>query len=83
VTPYRVLDVHTTATLIPARGTDSAVARLATKFVVTAATQRPCPELYSQAGVTAEDIAEVIAFALIRPRHLAINEILLRPAVQA
>ncbi|WP_206341145.1 hypothetical protein [Streptomyces ureilyticus] len=29
-----------------------------------------------------EEITEVIAFALSRPRHLAINEILLRPADQ-
>jgi NADP-dependent 3-hydroxy acid dehydrogenase YdfG len=40
-------------------------------------------EMYSEATVTADDIAEVIVFALSRPRHLAINEILLRPATQA
>lgn len=40
-------------------------------------------EMYSQATVTAADVAEVIAFALSRPRHLAINEILLRPSTQA
>lgn len=39
-------------------------------------------EMYSHAEVTADDIAEVIAFAVSRPRHLAINEILLRPAAQ-
>lgn len=39
--------------------------------------------MYDEAEVTASDIAEVIAFALSRPRHLAINEILLRPAGQA
>jgi NADP-dependent 3-hydroxy acid dehydrogenase YdfG len=39
-------------------------------------------KLYGQAEVTAEDIAEVIAFTLSRPRRLAINEILLRPAGQ-
>lgn len=39
--------------------------------------------LYDKAEVTAADIAEVIAFTLSRPRHLAINEILLRPAGQA
>ena len=38
--------------------------------------------MYDQAEVTAADIAEVIAFTLSRPRHLAINEILLRPAAQ-
>lgn len=40
-------------------------------------------DAYSYATVTAEDIAEIIAFALERPRHLAINEILVRPANQA
>jgi NADP-dependent 3-hydroxy acid dehydrogenase YdfG len=39
-------------------------------------------DMYSQATVTAQDVAEVIAFALSRPRHLAINEILLRPSTQ-
>lgn len=39
-------------------------------------------QMYDQATVTAEDVAEVIAFALSRPRHLALNEILLRPSTQ-
>ncbi|MFF2030399.1 hypothetical protein [Arthrobacter sp. NPDC058192] len=39
-------------------------------------------EMYSEATVTAGDVAEVIAFAVQRPKHLAINEILLRPAAQ-
>jgi NADP-dependent 3-hydroxy acid dehydrogenase YdfG len=39
-------------------------------------------QLYDKAEVTADDIAEVIAFVLSRPRRLAINEILLRPAGQ-
>jgi NADP-dependent 3-hydroxy acid dehydrogenase YdfG len=38
--------------------------------------------MYSTAEVTAGDVAEVIASTLSRPRHLAINEILLRPAGQ-
>jgi NADP-dependent 3-hydroxy acid dehydrogenase YdfG len=38
--------------------------------------------MYSHAAVTAHDIAEIIAFALSRPRHLAINEVLLRPVGQ-
>jgi NADP-dependent 3-hydroxy acid dehydrogenase YdfG len=45
-------------------------------------TRQGVRELYSHAEVTADDIAEVIAFTLSRPRHLAINEILLRPAGQ-
>lgn len=39
--------------------------------------------MYDQAEVTADDIAEVIAFTLSRPRRLAINEVLLRPAAQS
>lgn len=46
------------------------------------ATRQGAQQLYAVAQVTAEDIAEVITFALQRPRHLAINEILLRPAGQ-
>ncbi|GAB2723842.1 SDR family oxidoreductase [Arthrobacter bambusae] len=46
-------------------------------------TRQGAEALYSQVTVTAEDIAEVIAFAVNRPRHLSINEILLRPAGQA
>jgi NADP-dependent 3-hydroxy acid dehydrogenase YdfG len=45
-------------------------------------TRRSVEQLYGQAEVTADDIAEVIAFTLSRPRHLAINEVLLRPAGQ-
>ena len=46
------------------------------------ATRAGAEQLYSQVTVTAEDIADVIAFAVERPRHLAINEILLRPSNQ-
>jgi NADP-dependent 3-hydroxy acid dehydrogenase YdfG len=35
--------------------------------------------LYDGAEVTAEDVAEILAFTLSRPRRLVINEILLRP----
>lgn len=45
-------------------------------------TREGVQQLYSTAEVTAEDVAEVIAFVLSRPRHLAINEVLLRPAGQ-
>ncbi|WP_326759011.1 SDR family oxidoreductase [Streptomyces phaeochromogenes] len=46
------------------------------------ATRQGVQQAYDIATVTAEDIAEVITFTLQRPRHLAINEILLRPADQ-
>lgn len=37
---------------------------------------------YDAATVKPEEIAEIIAFVLARPRHLAINEVLVRPADQ-
>jgi len=46
------------------------------------ATRLGVEQLYSQVTITAEDIAEVIAFCVNRPKHLAIHEILLRPANQ-
>jgi NADP-dependent 3-hydroxy acid dehydrogenase YdfG len=45
-------------------------------------TKEGVKQLYDKAEVTAADIAEVIAFVLTRPRRLAINEVLLRPAGQ-
>jgi NADP-dependent 3-hydroxy acid dehydrogenase YdfG len=50
--------------------------------ITHAATKDGVQQLYDKAEVTADDIAEVIAFVLARPRRLAINEILLRPAGQ-
>ena len=46
------------------------------------ATREAVQKGYDAATVTPDEIAEVIAFALARPRHLVINEILLRPADQ-
>jgi NADP-dependent 3-hydroxy acid dehydrogenase YdfG len=34
-------------------------------------------------GISAQDIADVIAFAVGRPQRVALNEILVRPTVQA
>jgi len=50
--------------------------------ITHAETKEGVGRLYDQAEVTPEDIAEVIAFAVARPRRLAIHEILLRPAGQ-
>ena len=46
------------------------------------ATRQAVQQGYDAATVKTEEIAEVIAFVLARPRHLAINEVLLRPADQ-
>ena len=50
--------------------------------ITHADTRHGVQQLYDKAEVTAADIAEIIAFILSRPRRLAINEILLRPAGQ-
>jgi NADP-dependent 3-hydroxy acid dehydrogenase YdfG len=50
--------------------------------ITHAGTKEGVQKLYDQAEVTADDVAEIIAFVLSRPRRLAINEILLRPAGQ-
>jgi NADP-dependent 3-hydroxy acid dehydrogenase YdfG len=50
--------------------------------ITHAETKQGVDQLYSQAEVTAEDIADIVAFTLSRPRRLAINEILRRPAGQ-
>lgn len=50
--------------------------------ITNAETREGVQQLYNQAEVTAGDIAQIIAFTLSRPRHLAINEVLLRPAGQ-
>lgn len=46
------------------------------------ATREAVQKGYDVATVKPEDVAEIIAFVLARPRHLAINEVLLRPADQ-
>ena len=50
--------------------------------ITHADTKQGVQQLYDKAEVTAADVAEIIAFILSRPRRLAINEILLRPAGQ-
>ena len=59
-----------------------AVATELPTHITHAETRQGAEQLYSQVEVTAEDVAEVIAVALSRPRRLAIHEILLRPAGQ-
>jgi NADP-dependent 3-hydroxy acid dehydrogenase YdfG len=46
-------------------------------------TRQGTQDLYDTVQVQASDIADVVAFMVNRPPHLAINEVLLRPAGQA
>ncbi|MDA8440341.1 MAG: SDR family oxidoreductase [Propionibacterium sp.] len=60
-----------------------AVATELPSHITDEATRAGVEQAYSSVQVTAEDIADVIAFAVGRPKHLTINEVLLRPANQA
>ncbi|MFC7754066.1 hypothetical protein [Tsukamurella soli] len=50
--------------------------------ITHAATREAVQKGYDAATVKPGEIAEIIAFVLSRPRHLAINEVLVRPATQ-
>ena len=39
-------------------------------------------QMYKELAITADDIAEVIAFAVTRPRRMTLNEMLVRPTAQ-
>lgn len=59
-----------------------AVATELSTHITHAETRQGVESAYDAVQVTADDVAEVIAFAVTRPRHFAINEVLVRPANQ-
>jgi NADP-dependent 3-hydroxy acid dehydrogenase YdfG len=59
-----------------------AVATELTDHITDAATKRATREFVQDLAITAQDIAEVIAFAVSRPRRMTLNEILVRPTAQ-
>jgi NADP-dependent 3-hydroxy acid dehydrogenase YdfG len=59
-----------------------AVATELTDHITDADTKRATKQFVEQLAITAEDIAEVIAFAIARPRRMTLNEILVRPTAQ-
>src|SRR4029434_11049984 len=56
-----------------------AVATELTNHIADPAAKQGAEHLYAQLAITPEDVAEVIAFAVTRPRRMTLNEILLRP----
>jgi NADP-dependent 3-hydroxy acid dehydrogenase YdfG len=60
-----------------------AVATELTDHITHAATKAGAEQMYKQTSITAQDIAEVIAFAVSRPQRVSLNEILIRPTGQA
>ncbi len=60
-----------------------AVATELTDHITHADTKRQAEQMYERTAITAQDIAEVIAFAVSRPKRMTLNEILIRPTAQA
>ncbi len=59
-----------------------AVATELTDHITDADTKRATHEYVKDMAIPAQDIAEVIAFAVSRPRRTTLNEILIRPTAQ-
>ena len=59
-----------------------AVATELTDHITDAETKRATNEFVKDIAIPAQDIAEVIAFAVSRPRRTTLNEILIRPTAQ-
>ena len=60
-----------------------AVATELTDHITHAETKAAAEQMYEQTSIAAQDIAEIIAFAVSRPRGVSLNEILVRPTGQA
>lgn len=59
-----------------------AVATELTDHITHPDARQAAEQMYKQLAITADDIAEVIAFAVTRPRRMTLNEILVRPTAQ-
>jgi NADP-dependent 3-hydroxy acid dehydrogenase YdfG len=60
----------------------TAAAALATRRTRDDFLNHAAEQMYKQLAITADDIAEVIAFAVTRPRRMTLNKILVRPIAQ-
>ena len=66
--------------------TAEALERVTTELVdhiTHGATKQAIEQFYEATSITADDVAQIIAFAVSRPRSVSINEILVRPTAQA
>jgi NADP-dependent 3-hydroxy acid dehydrogenase YdfG len=59
-----------------------AVATELTDHITDEATKQTTEDFYQRLAIQPSDVADVIAFAVTRPRRLTLNEILLRPTAQ-
>jgi NADP-dependent 3-hydroxy acid dehydrogenase YdfG len=60
-----------------------AVATELTHHITDPAVREASEKFYDEVAITADDIAEIIAFAVSRPRRVNLNEILVRPTAQS
>jgi NADP-dependent 3-hydroxy acid dehydrogenase YdfG len=60
-----------------------AVATELTDHITHADTKQAVEQMYHEMSITAQDIAEVIAFSVSRPQRMTLNEILIRPTGQS
>jgi hypothetical protein len=60
-----------------------AVATELTDHITHGQTKQGVEQFYAATAITADDIAQIIAFAVCRPRSVSLNEILVRPTGQA
>jgi NADP-dependent 3-hydroxy acid dehydrogenase YdfG len=60
-----------------------AVATELTNHITESSVKEATEKFYGEVAITAGDIAEIIAFAVSRPRRVNLNEILVRPTAQA
>jgi NADP-dependent 3-hydroxy acid dehydrogenase YdfG len=59
-----------------------AVATELTDHITNASAKQAAEQMYRAVAILPQDIAEVIAFAVGRPRRMSLNEILIRPTAQ-
>ncbi len=60
-----------------------AVATELTDHITHTDAKQQAEQMYERMAITAQDIAEVVAFAISRPQRMTLNEILIRPTAQA
>ena len=53
-----------------------------TDHITHGETKQGVEQFYAATAISADDIAQIIAFAVSRPRSVSLNEILVRPTAQ-
>jgi NADP-dependent 3-hydroxy acid dehydrogenase YdfG len=67
---------------VPVPGEPGAIATELANHITHADSKTAAEEATAEIGIPAEDIADVITFAVSRPQRVTLNEILVRPTAQ-